>query len=85
MGGGAVSYFFKSFNDPELCKESLGIATISSVDSDKILRTFAARCETALDTLENHCTRTAQSSRGGCSRQVHKIGKLAVKKGTVVL
>ena len=29
-------------------------------------------------TIENHCTRTAQSSRGGCSRQVHKIGYLAV-------
>ena len=51
-----------------------GIAFISSVDSDKILRTFAAWCESALDTLENHCTRTAQSSRGGCSRQVHEIG-----------
>ena len=23
-------------------------------------------------TLENHCTRTAQSSRGGCSRRAHK-------------
>ena len=33
-------------------------------------------------TLENHCTRTAQSSRGGCSRRVHKIVYLAVKKGT---
>ena len=24
-------------------------------------------------TLESHCTRTAQSLRGGCSRRVHKI------------
>ena len=31
-------------------------------------------------TLENHCTRTAQSSRGGCSRRVHKIEYLAVNK-----
>ena len=76
---------FQKFSDPEWCLESLAIAFISSVDSDKILRTFAARCETALDTLENHCSRTAQSSRGGCSRQVYKIGKLAVKKGTGVL
>ena len=30
-------------------------------------------------TLENHCTRTTQSSRGGCSRRVHKIVYLAVK------
>ena len=28
-------------------------------------------------TLENHCTRTVQSSRGGCSRRVHKIVYLA--------
>ena len=26
-----------------------------------------------LYTLENHCTRTAQSSRDGCSRRVHTI------------
>ena len=32
-----------------------------------------------LITLENHCTRTAQSSRGGCSR-VHKIVYPAVKR-----
>ena len=32
-------------------------------------------------TLDNHCTRTAQSSRGGCSRRVHKIDHLSVKKG----
>ena len=31
--------------------------------------------------LENHCTRTAQSSREGCSRRGHKIGYLAVNKG----
>ena len=30
-------------------------------------------------TLENHCTRTAQSSRGGCSRQVHKIDLADIK------
>ena len=29
-------------------------------------------------TLENHCTRTVQSSRGGCSRRVHKIEYLIV-------
>ena len=34
-------------------------------------------------TLEpDHCTRTAQSSRGGCSRRVHKKVYLAVKKGS---
>ena len=31
--------------------------------------------------LVNHCTRTAQSSRGGCSRRGHKIVYLAVNKG----
>ena len=32
-------------------------------------------------TLEIHCTQTAQSSRCGCSRRVHKIVNPAVKKG----
>ena len=32
-------------------------------------------------TLEKYCTRTAQSSRVGCSRRVHIIVYLAVKKG----
>ena len=32
-------------------------------------------------TLENHCTGTVQSFRGGCSRRVHKIVYLAVNKG----
>ena len=32
-------------------------------------------------TLENDCTRTAQSSLGGCSGRVHKIVYLAVYKG----
>ena len=36
-----------------------------------------------LFTLENHCTRTALSSRGGCSREVHKIVYLAVKKPNI--
>ena len=31
--------------------------------------------------LENHCTHTVQSSHGGCSQRVHKIGYIAVKKG----
>ena len=35
--------------------------------------------------LENHCTRTAQSSRVGCSRRVHRIVYLAVKKGNVLV
>ena len=37
--------------------------------------------------LETHCTctRTAQSSRGGCSRRVHKIVHLAVKKGNTLI
>ena len=36
-------------------------------------------------TLENHCTRTAQSSRGGCSRRVHEIVYLADKKCTILV
>ena len=36
-------------------------------------------------TLENHCTRTAQSSRSGCSRRVHKIEYLAVKRGNILV
>ena len=31
--------------------------------------------------LDNHCTRAAQLSHGGCSQQVHKIVYLPVKKG----
>ena len=33
--------------------------------------------------LENHCTQTVQSSCGGCSRRVHKIVYLAVKKDNI--
>ena len=33
--------------------------------------------------LENYCTRTAQSSHGGCSGRVHKIVYLAVTKGNI--
>ena len=36
-------------------------------------------------TLENHCTRTAQSLRGGCSRRVHTIVYLAVEKGNILV
>ena len=36
-------------------------------------------------TLENYCTRTVQSSRGGCSLQVHKIEHLAVNKGNILV
>ena len=34
-------------------------------------------------TLENHCTRTAQSSRGGHTRRVHKTEYIAIKKRNV--
>ena len=34
---------------------------------------------------ENHCTRLAQSSRGGCSGQVHKIVYLAIRKGNILV
>ena len=37
------------------------------------------------NTLENHCTGTAQLSRGGCSRQVHKIEYLAVNKDNILV
>ena len=33
----------------------------------------------------NHCTRTAQSSRGGCSRRVHKIEYLVVNNGNILV
>ena len=36
-------------------------------------------------TLENHCIRTVQSSRGSCSRQVLRIVYLAVNKGNVLV
>ena len=39
----------------------------------------------SLYTLENHSTRTAQSSCGGCSGRVHKIVYLAVKKGNILV
>ena len=40
-----------------------------------------------MGTLENHCTRTVQSSHGGCSRRVHKIEYLAVNtcKGNILV
>ena len=39
----------------------------------------------AFVTLENHCTRTAQSSCVGCSRRVDKIVYLAVIKGNILV
>ena len=38
-----------------------------------------------IDTIENHCTRTAQSFRGGCSRRVHKIMNLVAKKANILI
>ena len=35
--------------------------------------------------LENHCTLTAQSSCGGCSRRVHKIVYQTVNKGNILV
>ena len=35
--------------------------------------------------LENHCTRTAQSSLGSCSRRVHKIVCLADDKAYIMV
>ena len=40
---------------------------------------------TTYTTLENHCTRTAQSPHGGCSRRVHKIVYLAIKNGHILV
>ena len=37
------------------------------------------------NTLEKHCTQTAQSSRGGCSQRVHKRVYLAVQKGNILV
>ena len=34
-----------------------------------------------VDGLENYCIRTSQPLRVGCSRRVHRIVYLAVKKG----
>ena len=39
----------------------------------------------AFVTLENHCTRTAQSSCGGYRRRVHKKVYLAVIKGNILV
>ena len=36
-------------------------------------------------TLENHCTRTAQSLRGSCSHRVHKIVCLADDKAYILV
>ena len=36
-------------------------------------------------TLDNHCIRTVQSLRGGCSRRVHKIVYLAVKNDNILV
>ena len=42
-------------------------------------------CFKSLSMLENHLTRTVQSSRGGCSRRVHKFVYLAVKNGNILV
>ena len=39
----------------------------------------------ASSTIENLCTPTAQSLPSGCSRQVHRIVDLAVKKGNILV
>ena len=36
-------------------------------------------------TLENHCTRTAQSTRGGCSRRVQKVVYLTVNNCNILI
>ena len=46
---------------------------------------FLAKLYLLSNTLENHCTRTAQSWRGGCSRRVHKIEYLTVNKGNILV
>ena len=38
---------------------------------------------TGINRLENHCTQTVQSSHVGCSRRVHRIVYIAVKKGNL--
>ena len=50
-----------------------------------LLESGLVDCHRCHFTLENHCTRTAQSSRGGCSRQVHTIEYIAVEKGTILV
>ena len=35
--------------------------------------------------MENHSPQIAQSSRGGCSSQLHEIVYLAVKKGNILV
>ena len=64
-------YPFRGFR----CK-SVSSRHLSSADN--LCKSFGPR-----STLENHCTRTVQSSCGGCSRRVHKIVNLAVQKGNI--
>ena len=50
----------------------LSLLTTSLLQSACIAAVYS-RSRPMIFTLENHCTRTAQSSRGSCSRRVHNF------------
>ena len=62
-----------------LCQNMSGLAAIKNWC--KLTHTF----DECPITLENNCTRIVQSSHVGCSRRLHTIGHLAVKKGTILI
>ena len=59
---------------------NIGLQCLSMNQFIYFLADFLRSYFVAQSTLENHCTRTAQSSRIGYSRKVHRIVYLAVKK-----
>ena len=62
-------------------KEMLNVTPCTSVKP----RYNSSTIPNTVHRQENHCSRTAQSSRGGCSRRVHEIVCLAVKKGNILV
>ena len=79
-----VVYFIENIHS---CLKLLNLLNESSILSLYLFFVFNNTCKIYLssdiNTLENHCIRTAQSSRGGCSRRVYKIMYIAVKKGNI--
>ena len=77
---------YKNIRVPPRCAPGLEVIKLLPC-SNQLSRKFILLIHVKMPTttLENHCARTAQSSRGGCSRRVHKIVYLAVKKGNILV
>ena len=52
---------------------------------DRVNSSLGSPFNIAINTPENHCTRTVQSSRVGCNRRVHRICLPSRKKGNILV